>query len=225
MKLPVLLLEPNMKTLKLRAGITMVELLLFVGISGLMAGTVIPMLMSATESRQRQDALALAEQNGEQILQTITTQVRNAERIIYPSTGSSSIVLALQTDSGSTTPTIFGLSDGALIMIQGRNKRILSSPLVAVTSFGVDNTSTSDDRQSLAVTFAVERVIRFRQPLVYEAVFDTVINVFPDDELATNNCDCITPYCDTTGSGQYIWEACIDNTCIPFGAVLCESGD
>lgn len=214
-----------MKHFKLRNGITMVELLLFIGISGLMAGTVIPMLMSATESRQRQDALALVEQNGEQMLQTVTAQVRSAERIIYPTTGSSGIVLALQTSSGSTTPTIFGISDGALVMIQGRNKRTLSSPLVAVTSFGVDNTSSAEDRQSLAVTFKVERIIRFRQPLVYEALFDTVINVFPDDEPAINNCDCITPYCDNSGSGQYIWEACIDNTCIPFGALLCEDGD
>lgn len=208
-----------------QAGFTIIELLLFIAISGLMAGTVIPMLMSSTESRQRQDALALAEQNGQQMLQTITTEVRNAERILYPATGSSSIVLSLQTSSGTTTPTIFGISDGALVMIQGRNKRILSSPLVAVTSFGVDNTSVSADRQSIAVTFTVERVIRFRQPLVYSANFDGIINLFPDDELATNDCTCITPYCDSSGSGTYIWETCIDNTCIPHGTVLCEASD
>lgn len=212
-----------MQLLRKRPAFTIVEMILFMGIVAIMSGAVIPMLISATESRQRQDAIALVEQNGQQILQAITTQVRNAERIIEPTTGSSGIVLTLQHREESKNPTIFSISDGAVVMIQGRNKSVLSSPLVGVTSFAVDNTSPSEDRGNIAVVINVRRVIRLFRPLTYDAQFDTVINLKPKEETA-KTCNCITPYCDT-GSGIYIWESCQAGTCIPRADFFCVDTD
>jgi type II secretory pathway pseudopilin PulG len=214
-----------MKILQIRAGLTFIELILFMAIAGIMSGTVIPMLISATESRQRQDAIALVEQNGEQILQTIMSQTRSAQRIIYPATGSSSTILALKTESGATNPTIFALTDGAVVMIQGRRKSILSSPLVGVTSFAVDNTSVNDDRQSVAITYNVRRVIRLFRPLTYDALFNSIINVNPDDILVEDDCNCTIPFCDSSGSGQFIWSTCDEGQCIPRSAFSCVDTD
>lgn len=212
-------------TYTFRPGVTLVELLLFTAISAIMAGTIIPMLISATESRQRQDAIALVEQNGEQMLQSIITEVRNSERVLDPPTGSNGLVLALQNSSGALNPTLFAISDGALVKIQGRRQTILSSPLVGIHSFAIDNTSIDDERESIAVSFNVRRIIRLHRPLVYDSRFDTVINVNPDNELATQTCNCLQPYCDGTGSGEYIWEACIENRCVLHGAFLCVDND
>jgi type II secretory pathway pseudopilin PulG len=157
-----------------RSAFTIVEVILYMGIVAIMSGTIIPMLVSATESRQRQDAIALVEQNGQQLIQSIIIEVRNAERIIEPSTGSSGIILTLQHKEESKNPTIFALSDGALVMIQGKEKSILSSPLVGVTSFAVDNVSPSDNRGSITVVLNVRRIIRLFRPLEYNAQFDTI---------------------------------------------------
>jgi len=49
---------------KERTGTTLIEVMLFIVLVSLMMGTVLPLLFNATESRQRQDAIALVEQNG-----------------------------------------------------------------------------------------------------------------------------------------------------------------
>lgn len=210
--------------IQLRPAFTIVELILFMGIASIMSGTIIPMLVNATESRQRQDAIALVEQNGQQILQAITTEVRNAERIIAPTSGSSGLILTLQHKEEEKNPTIFALSNGTVVMIQGRNKSILSSPLVGVTSFAIDNTSNSDRGGSIAIVFNVRRVIRLFRPLVYNAQFDTVITLKPKDEFTEKTCNCITPYCDT-GSGAYIWESCLSGVCVPRTDFFCVDTD
>ena len=207
-----------------RKGITLVELLLFVTLMAMMGSTILPLLFNSTESRQRQDAIALVEQNGAQIMQVITQAVRDSERILDPPTGGTGFILALQTESGATNPTIIAKDSGAIVMIQGRARRVLSSTLVGVTSFAVDNTSVSSSRQSVAVTLGLRRVIRLHQPLVYESHFDTVVNLFPDDTLVGDDCGCITPYCDT-GSGMYIWQVCSDDLCVPHSDFECDPED
>lgn len=203
-----------------RAGVTLVELLLFIAIMGIMASALIPLLFSVTESRQRQDAIALVEQNGAQVLQEIMRTVQSAERIIDPPMGGTGFILALQTDSGATNPTIIARSSGAIIMVQGRSRRVLSSELVGVTHFAVDNTSTAEDRQSVAVSLGMRRMIRLSQPLVYSSHFDTVINLYPDDTPIGDACGCLAPFCDPA-TKIYIWQTCVNGVCVPVTDFLC----
>jgi type II secretory pathway pseudopilin PulG len=203
-----------------RPGISLIEVLLFVVIMALMAGALLPFLFNVTESRQRQDAIALVEQNGAQVLQTIIQEVRSAERILDPQPGGTGFILALQTDSGSTNPTIIARDSGAIVLVRGHSRRILSSDLVGVTHFAVDNTSSSEDHPSVAVSLDMRRIIRLHQPLVYESHFDTVINLYPDDDVTGNACNCVTPFCDSA-SGSYVWQVCIDSVCVPYTDFQC----
>lgn len=190
-----------------------------------MAGTVIPLLFNATESRQRQDAIALVEQNGAQVLQAVVQRIRSAERIIDPPAGGTGIILALQTESGATNPTIIAMHSGSIIMVQGRERRILTSSLIGVTSFTVDNTSSSEDKQSVAIAFGLRRIIRLHQPLTYDAYFDTVVTLQPDDEVGAVGCGCPDPYCDESGSGIYVWGWCNEGVCVPHGDFECTVSD
>jgi type II secretory pathway pseudopilin PulG len=207
-----------------RPGVTLIEMLLFVVIMALMAGAILPFLFAVTESRQRQDAIALVEQNGAQVMQSIIQQVRSAERILDPAPGGTGFILALQTDSGATNPTIIARDSGSIVLVRGHSRRILSSDLVGVTHFAVDNTSSSEDHPSIAVSLDLRRIIRLHQPLVYESHFDTVINLYPDDEVTGGECNCVNPYCDTA-SGSYVWQVCIDNLCVPYSDFQCVFED
>ncbi len=207
-----------------RPGVTLLEMLIFVAIMSLMASALLPFLFSVTESRQRQDAIALVEQNGAQTIQAIIQEVQSAERVLDPAPGGTGFILALQTDSGATNPTIIARDSGAIVLVQGHARRILSSDLVGVTHFAVDNTSVAEDRQSIAVSLDMRRVIRLHQPLVYESHFDTVVNLYPDDDVTGNTCGCITPFCDTA-SGTYVWQVCIDGLCVPYTDFQCVYED
>lgn len=208
-----------------KPGVTFVELILFIGLMGMMSATVIPMLMNSSESRMRQDAIALVEQNGAQVIQSIMQEVRMAEKILYPTVGSGGHVLALQTGDSDTNPTLIGMDNGKIIMTKGKDRRILTSELVGVTSFDVDNTSSSEDTSSAVIVFNIRRIIRLNNPLVYDARFDIVANTSPVNSFADTTCDCIDPYCDATGSGVMVWEMCQNtasgSVCIPQGAFDC----
>ncbi len=186
----------------------------------MMMGTVLPLLFNATESRQRQDAIALVEQNGAQVMQTIVQEIRSAERILDPPAGGTGYILALQTESSGTNPTIIALNSGAIVLVKGDTRRILSSDLVGVTNFAVDNTSVSEDRQSVAVVLDLRRIIRLHNPLEYLSHFDTVVNLYPDDTLSDDVCSCITPYCDTDAN-MYTWQICHFGTCVPYADFEC----
>lgn len=219
---------------KQRPAITLVEVLMFITLMGMMAGTVLPTLFNATESRQRQDAIALVEQNGAQVMQTIAQEIKSAERILYPATGGTGYILALQMADANENPTIIALDSGAIVMIQGRARRQLSSELVGVTGFAVDNTSSSDDRQSLAVSLSLRRIIRVLRPVSYTSTFNSVITLYPDDVTEGNPCNCFTPFCssaetvygseeeDVTGTGFFVWGICDSGVCQPASAFVCQ---
>ncbi|NLG07326.1 type II secretion system protein [Candidatus Peribacteria bacterium] len=206
-----------------RPGVTLIEMIIFIALVGVMAMTMLPMLFSATEARQRQDAIALVEQNGAQIMETIIQRVRRAERILDPPMGGTGFILALQMPAGETNPVIIARDSGAIVLVLGRAKRILSSDLVGVTHFAVDNTSVAEDRQSVAVTLGLQRTIRLHRPLQYRSNFTTVINVFPNDlPSETDPCGCPLPYCDTV-SGTYMWHVCEDDLCVPYASFECTA--
>jgi len=155
---------------------------------GMMAGTVLPMLFNATESRQRQDAIALVEQNGAQVMQTIVRSIRQAERVLYPVDGKDGYILALQMDTADDNPTIIAKDRGSIVLARGNTRRNLNSDLVGVTHFSVTNTAISDTRQSVAISLGMRRIIRVLQPVAYEATFNTVVVLHPDDDIQGDTC-------------------------------------
>lgn len=210
---------------KRRAGVTLIELMIFIAIMSIMASTLIPLLFNVTKSRQRQDAIALVEQNAAQVLQEIIHSVQSAERIISPLAGEPpGVILALQTDSEATNPTLITIDMGSIVMVQGSIRRTLSSELVGATGFLVENTSTAADRQSVSVSLDLSREIRINQPLVYESHFDAVINLHPDDVIIGDSCGCVVPFCDTT-DGIYVWQVCVNSICIPYADFDCSVAD
>ncbi len=196
----------------LRKGMTLVELLIFLAILGVLASTLLPLLFSTTEDRLLQQTASIVEQNGQQILQTIGYHVRHAEKILDPSLGSTGSVLAVQTGSGVTDPTIFGVSTGVLLLVRSTVKEAVSSTQVSVGNFEVYNTSLSASRQSVRVRFSLTRTIRLQAPRTYTRRFEAVFVLQPDDILDGNPCGCAVPGCGA--GGVYAWQVCQAGSCL-----------
>lgn len=194
-----------------RPGITMVELLIFVALLGMFIGVIFPILYTTVENRMLQQTIAVVEQNGAQLLQSVGVTVRKGERILDPPLGQTGSVLAMQTGSGGATPTIIGVESGSLVIIRHTTKRTLSSPQVAISDFVVRNTSASADRQGAHIQFVVTRTIRLQSPHVYTENFQGAFALFPDDRLAPSACACTQPVCQSANS--YTWQVCQSGIC------------
>ncbi|TSC59101.1 MAG: Uncharacterized protein Greene041619_123 [Candidatus Peregrinibacteria bacterium Greene0416_19] len=198
-----------------RPGVTFIELLLFIAILAMSSVMMLPLLFSGTENRLLQETISLVEHNGTQILQTLGQQVRHAERVIDPSLGGAKTVLALQTSSGATSPTIFGVSSGSFMMIQHTARQVISSPQVAVENFRVTNTSQSGSRQSVKVSFRISRSIRLAATRSYVQDFEALYTLYPRDRPTGGACGtgaCGLPGC--SDSTHYAWQVCEAGACL-----------
>lgn len=195
----------------MRKGATLVELLIFVAILGMIIGAILPILFSASENRILQQTISIVEQNGTQILQNVALRVRQAERVLGPTSGVQGSVLALQTSSGAINPTIIGSNSGRVIIVEHATLETISSDQVAVEDFRVRNTSVSPVRQSVYISFRVSRTIRLQQPKTYSQRFEATMTLLPDDRPQGNSCGCAPPACQ--GYNIYGWEVCDNGVC------------
>lgn len=195
----------------LRAGTTMIELIIFMAIIGMVIGAALPLLFSATENRLLQQTISIVEQNGTQVMQNAGIHIRHAERIMSPAMGQTGSVLALQTGSGVTHPTIVGLLSGSIIIVQRSTQETVSSPQVAVQNFIVRNTSVSDAHPSVTISFRVSRTIRLQMPHSYAQDFEATFSLLPDD-IEDGGCECMPPSC--LGNNIYAWQVCEDLNCL-----------
>lgn len=201
-----------------RPGTTLVELLIFLVVLSIVIAMALPMLFAATESRLLQQTIAVVEQNGTQVLQNATLHIRQAERILSPAIGQTGSVLALQTASGTLHPTIIGVSSGNIVLIEGTEIELISSPQVAIQNFVVRNTSTSATRQSVSITFRASRTIRLQAPHSYARMFSALVTLLPDDITEGNPCGCTVPACE--GNDIYGWQVCRNGFCVNASTTL-----
>lgn len=200
-----------MIALKLRRqGFTLIEVLFFMAIFAMVLTVMLPLLFSATETRLRQQTIALVEDNGAQMIQNFTRRTRDAERILYPAAGATGAVLALQHSSGGLHPTIFGVQTGSLVVIERDNKKSITSDQVAVVDFVVRNTSVAEDKPSLSYSFRISRTIRLEQPHTYDRRFQGAVTLHTDDTPYSGGCSCSAPSCS---AGIYSWNVCSSSSC------------
>lgn len=208
-----------MKRLHASPGLSLVELLIFVGLLAMTMGAVLAFSVMTADSRARQQTAADVEQNIIQLQQFLETEVRHAERITMPARGESGSLLVLQSGYGESNPVIIATQSGMLLLVRKDEEYVISPPEVTVSDMRVFNTSPSDDRQSLAVRFTVSRVIPLPVPLTYSRTQTVGLTVYPDDYITGSVCNCGAPRCD---NDRYEWEYCESSVCTAkSGSLLC----
>lgn len=196
-----------------RAGLTLIELLIFLGITSAVSIAVLMFLISAQEGNSREQALLDLERGGAALLQAFTYHMRHAERIITPALGSSGRVLTLQTADPETDPTILGQQgNGFVIVERDTSYDLIAAGALTVEDLVIANTSadTLHPSAQLSVTLSRRPAVPNAEPFV--RTFTVSATAFPVDIPQGNACGCAAPSCTANG---FQWEACDGGICQP----------
>jgi len=147
-----------MDKINTQRGFTLVELLLYVGISAFILLVVSVFLSFLLQSRIKNQTIAEVEQQGFQAMQIMTQTIRNAGTINFPSRGASSTSLSVNTYVASNNPTVFDLSTGAIRVTEGTG-----SPIALINS---RVTASAPTFQNLTRT-STPGVVRIQFTLTY----------------------------------------------------------
>lgn len=194
-----------------RCGATLIELLMFIAIIGVVMTVTFPLLFTSTETRMLQQTIAVTEHNGTQAIQNIALRIRDAEAVLLPAAGGTGSVLALQLDDADRDPVIVGVSSGILIIVEGIVREEITSEQVAVKNFVARTVDTGQGPPSVTLSFDVERTIRLQQPKSYERHFEATVRLFPDDVQEGNPCGCPLPAC--LSADAFSWQVCQADVC------------
>jgi len=120
-----------------KCGFTLVELLLYLGLSSVLIIVISGFLSMLLQARIKNQAIGEVEQQGLQVMQIMTQAIRNASAINFPTQGVSTSSLSLDTSVSTTTPMSFNLSSGGIRITEGTggavaltNSRIVASNLI-----------------------------------------------------------------------------------------------
>jgi type II secretory pathway pseudopilin PulG len=193
--------------LRSRAGITLVETLLFLGILAIMGSVVVGVILSTQTARIRQQSIAALEQRGNQVLQSLTRRIRRAEAVLYPAAGATGSIISLQMAINSEHPTIFSSTGGNLLQIEKTDQDFIFSGPVTVTNLVFRNIGGA----SVTVGFDLTATIPLPKPQLYRRHFEGNVTLFPDDQSESGGCG--TCPAVTCQNHQYRWYYCSNDVC------------
>jgi type II secretory pathway pseudopilin PulG len=197
-----------MKQLSRRAGFTLLETLLFLGILSIMSVTIVMVFLSTQEARVRQKSIAAVEQSGTQVVELMTKNVRRAEQVLAPASGSTGSVLTLQMALNSEYPTIFSrVGSGNLLLVQ----RSLTSALLQSNLHISNLVFRNVNNTNVYMSFILSTTIPTIPPSVYTRTFQSTATLYPDDQSESGGCGtCPSPSCN---NHLYEWYICESGTC------------
>jgi len=202
-----------MATFRFRSGTTLVELILFLAFFALAGGMVTSILFATSEQRVEQRTILTVERVGTQLMQVLTRHIQNAERILNPPLHASGSLLALRAADEADNPTIVLEQSGALVIVRSETLQTIGGDGM-VSHFSARNTSATDDRPALLVSFDLSLAVPISQggSRRYMKHFERLIPLLPDDHVSGDDCGCADPACS---QGVYRWEVCSGETCSP----------
>ena len=140
---------------QLQSGFTLLELLLYTSLMGIIILAVSLVFQITLASRVKNQTIAEVEQQGLQAVQTVSQTIRNANSISSPAQNVSDTQLTLTMASGST-PIVFNLASGVIQMKEGAATAVpLTNTKVAVTGLSFVNMSRASTPGSVKFQFVV----------------------------------------------------------------------
>jgi type II secretory pathway pseudopilin PulG len=142
-----------------RSGFTLIELILYVGIIGVLLLVISTFLSLLLQSRIKNQVIGEVEQQGLHAMRLITQTVRNADTINAPATGASGASLSLNTYTAAVNPTVFDLSGGVLRIKEGADAVVpLTNARVTASSLSVQNLTRTSTPGVLRIQFTLTAV-------------------------------------------------------------------
>lgn len=140
-----------MSYLKNNRGFTLIELLLYTVIAAGLLLSITAMIALLTQARIKNRAISTVEQQGTQILQIISQEIRNSSTVTSPTNGTNGTTLQLQNISGQTV--IFDLSSSTIRETKLNQTTPLSSNNIVISDLQFSNLTSDNIHNSIKIKF------------------------------------------------------------------------
>lgn len=154
-------------------GFTLLELLLYIGISStvLIGGTLF--LAAMLSARVKSQVVNEVEQQGSIVMHNLFEAIRDAQAVNAPALGVSAGSLSLDVYNASNDPTVFDVSAGVLRITEGAGPAlVLTNSRVTVSDFTVHNVSRAATPGSVKFSFTLSHTNpAARQEYTYAKTF------------------------------------------------------
>lgn len=147
---------------KNHAGITLVEMLLYIAIFSILITAVVTVAISATTQRVRNNAVAEVDYQGEAVMSYITQTIRNASSVNIPTPNNVSSSISVNTSLSANNPTVFdSFSDGSrqrLRVLEGSPaiQNYLTNNRITVNDISFANSAINGGRDSIRIQFTLQ---------------------------------------------------------------------
>lgn len=143
---------------KKNKGFTLIEILLFLGISATMLLVVSIFITFILQAGTKSQTVAEVEQQGLFAMQTITQVIRNSTSITSPTAGNSATSATFVVPTGALSPTIFDLSSGAIRIKEGAGTAVnLTNTEVTASALNFQNLSWTSTSGEVRISFTLTR--------------------------------------------------------------------
>lgn len=139
-------------------GFTLVELLLYVALTGILLTSVSLTYYVVLRSRVKGETVSDVESVGRMALERMGSAIRNANAITSPTTGSTQATLTLSVPDSAKNPTVFSLSSGVLMIQEGAGAAVALTPArITVGSLTFANYGASGTEGVIRTQFTLTR--------------------------------------------------------------------
>lgn len=170
------------KTLQSKqAGYTLIELLLYVALIGVLLTAVVGFFTLMADARVKNQTINEVNDQGVFAMESITQSLRNATNITSPAVGTNGAQLTIVVPTAAASPTIFNLSGTTLQIKEGTSAAVaLTNSKVQVTAFSVKNLSRASTPGIAQVSMTIARVNGSgRNEYDYSKTFTTSVAIRP----------------------------------------------
>lgn len=159
------------------AGYTLIELLLYVSMIGILLSAVTVFFATTADARIKNQTISEVNDQGIYVMSYITQTIRNATDVTVPTAGTSGASLTLTVPTGSLSPTVFSLSSGVMQVKEGTGTAInLTSGKVQMTNLTVKNLTRSGTNGIVQISFTIARInTAGRNEYDYQRTFTTSV--------------------------------------------------
>lgn len=137
-------------------GFSLIELVVYIGLVSIMLLGIASFAKTILQTRAKNQVILEVEQQGIQVMQILSQTIRNAESIVFPSSGSNANTLTLNLANPSANPTTFSFSNGFINIQEGGALPInLINSRVEVQNLIFENLSRLDTSGIIKFSFVL----------------------------------------------------------------------
>jgi type II secretory pathway pseudopilin PulG len=142
--------------MKRLSGFTLVEFLLYIGISAVLLLMSTSLITNMLSGKSKLEAVFEVSQNGRDAMERMRLAIRNANSVTTPADGTTSTMLILQMPFASASPTIFAVQNNVIVMKEGSSASTsLMANDVLVPTLMFHNFGATGTQDNVRITITV----------------------------------------------------------------------